>query len=75
MDAAADRERRGKPGEGFPVTGTEGPAEEERGTAEAGAQEHGALAETLPADRAGWEDAAPAGGSAGDAGEPSDRPT
>ena len=57
MDVAADRERRGKQGEGFPVTGTEGPAEEERGTAEAGAQKHGALAETLPTDRAGWEDA------------------
>ena len=55
MDVAADQERRGKPGEGFPVAGTEGPTDEERGTAEASSQEHGTLDETLPADRAGWE--------------------
>ena len=65
MDVAADQERRGKPGEGFPVAGTEGPTDEERNAADVGSHEHGTLDETLPADRAGWEAEDPSSESGG----------
>ena len=69
MDIAKDREQRGKPGEEFPIAGTEGAPDEAPGRAGSGSLEHGALDETLPADRAGWEaegGSSESGGTTGD---------
>ena len=74
MDMAADRERRGQPGDGFPVGGTDSSGEGQQHRDGFGAEPRTALDETTPADRAGWEAALDAAATVA-GGVPGDRAT